>query len=473
MSSPALNNNLHASVGTHAQRPTTSLGFAAGHAWVETDTGQVYFAAKVAGAYVWVQTAGGGANGIWPKYVVSKATGPNATYQTISAAITAAFVDGHTGAAPAAILVMPGTYVENVTLLDGMWLMGLSEPAQQDLNFSGTSATSETLPVVITGSVSLDAGFKVGGIANLQIAPPATVVPFQIGANSFAFSFRAFGCIFSATGAATPVVTGAPTGAPSLSFDHCKLVNTTTQAGVGGLSLTTAIAELDFLDSSIQCNVGTDAAMLFGAVVTLLRCKNTAFLGEIEFVAGASSAFFEKCSLTVSGATQYIAVTAGAPTVVWVDGSMIGSGATPNLTGTFTFTRRGILGSDANGLQPATTVTMNILRGLADAYTSRDNGAGNLIAANVFLADVHTLDTTAAGRGVALPAANLFPPGVAVTFCAHQSGAGAFAITVTPNGADTINGLNNPVVTAANVKGCASVMRDPNATTNWILLSIQ
>ena len=75
MASPASNYNVHATVGLHAARPATSIGFEAGNLWIETDTSQIFVAAKVGAAYVWLEMAGGGANAIWPKYVVAPPTG--------------------------------------------------------------------------------------------------------------------------------------------------------------------------------------------------------------------------------------------------------------------------------------------------------------------------------------------------------------------------------------------------------------
>ncbi len=401
-----------------------------------------------------------------PKYFVSTQATPAAPYTTITAAIAAAVADGHTASLPAVVLVEPGTYAEAVALKDGIHVVALGTAATMDLGI-GAAATTEQCDVVIQGAVTLDAGFTEGGLVGIQVQPASATVPLAFGTNANAFKLRLSGCILKATGASTPCVTGSPSAAPFLVMDRCKLFNGTTQTGVAGISITTAMGGIDLLHVSIQANAASDTSISFGGA-TPHRSKSCTFFGGIVNVAGASAMVFEDCNLITSG-QAYIAVTAGAPTVTWINGVLQGSGAITNLTGTFTFTRRGIIGSDANGLQPATTVTFTLTRGLLPPITSRDNGAANLTAANFLLADCHTLDTTASGRTVALPAANTYPPGQPTSLVVKN---GANAITVTPNGTDTINGVNASMLTTASLKGCCDIMRDPNATTNWIMLSI-
>lgn len=393
----------------------------------------------------------------------------NAPYTTIQAAIAASVADGHTSATGGAnIYITPGTYVENPVLFSGTNLIGVNAPNPMDITQSGAATNWSALRPVVQGSISCDVGCNIASVQNLRVfsngAPAIT-----IGAIATA-NFGVYGCSLEVLGVASVLVSSS-SAACRLGIFECQLQNFTTQAGIAGINLTTAHF-LSVLDSSIRSNVGSDTAISFGAASTF-TAQRMRTLGVLSFVAGATVANLEDCDHVVAGANAYINVAAGGPTISWTRGSMSGSTAAPNIAGTLTLIRSGAQGSDANGLQLSATVTPTITRSLGIPRTSRANGAADLTAANFLLADHHTLNTSAAARGVALPVGATYPPGQLVGISADQTGgAGANAITVTPNGAETINGLNAAVVCAASVKGCCSLMRDPDLATNWILVSI-
>lgn len=103
-------------------------------------------------------------------YVVGKNSN-NYQYTTIGSAITAALSDGATVGSPAIILITPGTYTENITLLGSIYLFG---------SMNGNSGS-----VVIDGNVtytSIIAADMV--IQNLTIAPVSGGLGLQLGGSA-------------------------------------------------------------------------------------------------------------------------------------------------------------------------------------------------------------------------------------------------------------------------------------------------
>jgi len=118
---------------TFANRPSLTT-VAAGFLFYATDTGSLYqVVLDGTPTKIWLQLSGAG-SGVWGKYVVSNAApdGPIAPYTTIASAIAAAIADGRGQASQASVLVMPGTYTEDLTFVPGVHLVGLGAGGSQD-----------------------------------------------------------------------------------------------------------------------------------------------------------------------------------------------------------------------------------------------------------------------------------------------------------------------------------------------------
>lgn len=448
--------------GTFATRPSATGGEVhIGDVYVCSNKGNAVYVVEgdpaVPSAWQWVQVGGEGGSFSSKYWVNVSGSIPDLGYTSIQDAIDAAVTDGHDASDPATIFVYPGTYNESVIIYDGIWIQGVRDGGQP---FG--SASLMGLPE-ITDGVIVNAACTTGGISNMTVSADGKgAVAFGAGAFSY---FRIEGCTLTKTGGGA-VITAAPTqGATArLHIFDSYISNGTAQGGIAGLQFTAGV--FCVIQRTAIGGTSSDTAIsVAGASVFLVHdCDIT---GSISNVSGAGNWSFSDTRLLVGG-QPYISAAAGAPTFAWANGLMSGGFASASFAGTFTFTRSGTLICDANGLIFPSTITFNVTRTLGHSLTVNNVGAGNLTAANVFIADVHTLDTTAGGRSVALPAANTYPAGIPVTFAVKN---GANAITVTPNGTDTINGVNAAMATSASLRGNMTLMRE-SGTSNWICLSV-
>lgn len=437
----------------------------------DSTTGDVFLltVTDAIGTQVWEPWAGGGLAGLdyWvAPPSVPPLINPQTRFTTITAAIAQAVADQHTAANPAVIWVYPGTYAESFAMRDGISVRGLSAHASEDMVVGGKSGTTWDPDVIIAGQVTIGAGFTQGTIEGVVIVNSGAAAALALGASTTIARLIVRDCTLSTTGAATSAITGSPTTTPQLNFERCQVVNNTTQgAGVAALLSLTTACNVNSRQSSWQANAASDIAFNMNGGTWVM--EGSKVFGQLSFTTGATNFTERDSDFAASGA--YIAISAGGPTINLVKGSFTGSTVSPNVTGTGTLNLQGNIGSDVNGLQLATTITTAVNRTLAAGKTARDNGAGNLTAANCLLADLHTLDTSGAARSVALPARALVPAGKEFVFCAKVGGANA--ITVNPNGAETIAGVAAGVASTAAILGTVAVQADPNSTTNWNLIS--
>ncbi len=97
----------------------------------DVNTGAIYQNARVAGVAKWVILNGGRGGSSLP-YLVGPVSSP-ALFTSIQDAIDTAVAEGHDGADPAAITVLPGLFVEDLTLYDGIYVFGLAGGASRDV----------------------------------------------------------------------------------------------------------------------------------------------------------------------------------------------------------------------------------------------------------------------------------------------------------------------------------------------------
>jgi hypothetical protein len=204
-------------VGTLAARP------AAGKR-----KGELYISEADLSAWNGTAWVGGSSTALSTKYWVAPAgTTPSLGYTTITAAIAAAAADGHSANNPATIMIMPGTYTENVAMKNGISLFGCG--SNRTVNITGN----------ITGA-AVDAGtcaisnISVTGQINFSIATMSgvTLSLTNCGATSSAngahalslsgdgLSIVATNCSFEAGDTARGITSD---GAVNGTFSYCDI----------------------------------------------------------------------------------------------------------------------------------------------------------------------------------------------------------------------------------------------------------
>lgn len=115
------------------------------------------------------QSGGGGGGASISPYIVGT-TGTN-DFTTIQAAINQAVSDGASSANKKNIYVKPGTYNENLTVSDGIVVMGLD--ANHFTESGGLIVLNQAIPsALVTGTITYSGGVNTEGfIKNLNIAP--------------------------------------------------------------------------------------------------------------------------------------------------------------------------------------------------------------------------------------------------------------------------------------------------------------
>lgn len=113
--------------------------------------------------------AGGGGLGFisLTPYIVGQPGDAHAGFTTISSAITQAVADGASTATPKNIYVKPGTYTENLTLADGINIIGF-EP----VTFSYWDPVQRYMSVILNGNVTISGAGSITKVANLNINAP-------------------------------------------------------------------------------------------------------------------------------------------------------------------------------------------------------------------------------------------------------------------------------------------------------------
>lgn len=439
--------------GTDANRPPIAM-VDIGTLYTATDTLIIYEAiVGITGTKSWLIAGGSGAiTGDLSKYWVAPATSiPVAPYNLPSAAIAAAVADGHTTGTPAAVFIWPGTYNDNVVLTSGIDLVGFGGwncPEPQN----GVATATPNMDVVINGNMTLSATFTRCSVRGIRFTSASNTL--DMGASTTVTNLVFQNCRLESS--ASSCITGASTNTPSLFLDNTTLLSTFATAKA--LNLTTT-ANVFASRTKISASVGSDTAMsLAGGTHIFQSCK---FLGLIVYTAPAGGDSYEHCDLTVTAAS---AITLVAGTIVtWLRGSILGATAGSTIAGTGTIDFVGVR-TDANGIGLSIVGVITATEdGTIRKYDQNDLGAASPTLAPGILHEQYTVDTSAAGRTITLMAIATIPIGRRVRIAAGVGG--AQTITVTPAGAELINGVAAPVVTAALVRASIGLVR---GTTGWL-----
>ncbi len=462
MSNKTVQENVIKISGTAAQRPSAA-NLQVGTVYTATDTQVISEVALILGVKSWITTGGAGE---LPKYFVSPpGFQPAAQYTTIQSAINAAAADLHTNVHPAVVVVYPGTYTENITLKDGIDVWGLGAFVEQGLGLTVTAGDTTWLPdVIVVGTVTNDSALVSACVRSIAFQSVSTACLTIQGANSPALSFHE--CLLQNNNGANPVIGGSPSAGARLNLARCQIQS----VGVGGSGITfgTVVTTNLFL-TSITLQALTGVALSYAGGVHNHASLNIS--GSIVYTAASGPDNYSDCDQSVSGATSYVNVVAGAVTIIWLRGSRKGSSSTTPYTGTFSLNESDHQG-DANSETILSTMSVTTSR-TAKRLTASAPAVTPIAGPAVQLADVIALSMAGAGFAVTLPARNTVPGGTIKYFCG--SPVTAQVITVTAAGADTIGGIGAPgsiassgVIASGN---SIALVADPNNTTNWLVLS--
>lgn len=267
-----------------AQRaPTTSdIAYPPGQVWDDQAGGNIYFLVEViGGSAVWELAAGTNAYPITP-YVV----GPNGGYSTIQSALDAA----NTAGIPALVYVQSGTYTENLTLYDSIFLQGAVD--------NTTIIGVHTPPA--SGTLILDSLILVSATHILSSAVAGTTDitiqnSFIIITNGFVFNLLNWTgtLLFDNCGEASAndgVVNN--TGGAGIKF-----LNTEMGAGSGQTMTLTGNGNLRFDTCNVNCpvNIGGSGTLImqngckFANTVTIGGSKTSSIV-DTAFLTGANQA---------------------------------------------------------------------------------------------------------------------------------------------------------------------------------------
>ena len=206
------------------------------------------------------QNASGSTASLSP-YIVG--TTGTSDFATIQGAITQAVADGASNAAQKNIYVKPGTYNENITLSDGINVIGFDSCASYD----SAQFTTAFPSVNMTGTVTANGGHS--KIKNIHVSPGnnATFLHFSASTDEVLVQ----GCTITLAGASSIFVNFDQ--AAAITIDHCQI-----PAGIGqGFTVASGISpSLTFSDSNI----------LFGSTSSA-----TAGAGDMNFYMNGSNLF--------------------------------------------------------------------------------------------------------------------------------------------------------------------------------------
>lgn len=241
--------------------------------------------------------------------------GSGAPYTSINAAIAAAVADGASYLNPKTVGIMSGTYVENVTLPDGINLVGIG---------GNISSTIDGYVQVATVSGS---GIVIGSINGITISP-TTNNPGRASLQADAGVFFFVGvrdCAIYSTAFDHPAVQITGTGAGE-QFDF----NDTTIVGYLSTTYTTRVigAMVTFDDSTIESQSnggGATSGALFIDVNATVKCyfcdlfvaSSASALDVINIAAGGGGEFYY-CRITDIAIGHCVNV-AGTATVLFCD----------------------------------------------------------------------------------------------------------------------------------------------------------
>lgn len=396
----------------------------------------------------------------WPKYVVSTVAGPAAQFTDPQSAVNAAVLDGHGPSAPAIVLVMPGPYALTggvLTMAAGIDVVGLAGSAVP-------GAAAPASDVVFTGDILANFASGAATIANV------TVVGRLFVTGSAAFSLSVSQSLFSAP--AGDALGYSNTGAGSQLFLQQSTFLGNAAGGARGASISSTTVTVTATDCTFSGTGGapkTAAALAHRAGNLFLRCT---FNGAInEQTGGSGTMEYRDCIYNPT--SSFVMQISGGSTSNVFGGKIIGSPTDPFFQttgpGTATLLANKILVPSGNHISIATSLVSTTAN-----YEFRDYSEANIAGSTPFavsaslLPDVLTLSQTGAWT-LTLPSLQGVISGQRVTITNLHATPGA--LTMTPNGTDTVSGQAT-YTSSANVRSVTLQTRTEGGTMDWRIVSL-
>jgi hypothetical protein len=433
-------------IGTLAERPAALSITKEGTTYFATDTLDTYLSVLVGGVMTWeLEASGTIAGGGLGKYFVNVAgQEPVTPYTSVNDAIDAMVADGHDAANPGVCWVLPGVYSEGVIVLPA----GIS----------------------IQGMVQ-DFGDLANGIGNLPNII-ASVIFSPAGTGSSSLSNLAIGGSLSVTGAT----------AVGLVLDHVAIIQTAASAGASPFLVTNPIAQITILNSSVVSLLANPspsidlqgAATLTAFDLSLnadadqpafnmnaggtVRLRNSRAQGQFT-LAGVGTVILTDCALRV-GALPAFALGAGIVVTV-IRGTIFCANAIA-VSGVGIFTQTDVAYTSIAGTYAATVVTTAAIAAVMRQKEEIVIPPGGTITTTD---EAFTMDATAGNTAMNLLALATVPRGYEPSL---KKVSVANTVTVTPDGAETIDGAATFVLVAG--KMSAVILRAASAT-DWHIVA--
>lgn len=233
----------------------------------------------------WATTSGGGTT--LSPYIVGSSS---SDFTTIQAAINQAVADGASHSHPKNIYIKPGTYIENITLSDGISLMGF-DPINftQDYQY-GVPNISSLPSVQLTGSISFaPSSGQSCKIFNMWIQPTTGSAIYLTDASLTGILFK--GCFIQTTQAGNSIFSFAPATATMwVCFEESVLSDNTANTALFSYTASGGLLKLIISDCFVQASQ-IQAAVIPASSTFHMQVSNSVMLSCFD--ASASSVYYQ------------------------------------------------------------------------------------------------------------------------------------------------------------------------------------
>ncbi len=236
-----------------------------GNFWLNTTSGTFFVnEVETVGVQVWDQFAGGGMGTSLSPYIVGATL---SDFTTISAAITQAVADGASNANEINIYIKPGTYTENVTLADGVNLLGMDyRPSSNE-----SIGVLHLLGVELVGTITVPSSVNCK-VNNINVVPASGNPGFNV-TSTVSGLVQLSGCRARVTNEAVINSNGANNLSSFFLINNCELSAVGTGTFLDISSATGCTLTIDALDSSLSGDASVNG--ISDATLTLSASNTT------------------------------------------------------------------------------------------------------------------------------------------------------------------------------------------------------
>lgn len=326
----------------------------------------------------------GYAYGVLTPYIVGAF---NAPFATINDAINQAVLDGASISNIAVIRIQPGLYIENLTLYDGIVLLGNEPESWVDLLYQGVG--NIPLSTKIAGNIVLDTSASTAAtytaLINIWVSPATGDVITCIANNSVNPQYLViqgckldvladFGRAINQTATYINFIGSSANDLTPGSLGSFLYPNTTANAGV-----------VTIADSMIYANFGSNALAVPSGAPFIVRMTNTTWYPTIDASLGGTFTFrMANSIMTALAHTNTVAMINLGSIVgtVVADNCIIITGASPNFVTSSSTGSQIICTNTSFGLAGFSGGTSDLVSGGRAVFTNcstRDSSSNNYL----------------------------------------------------------------------------------------------